>query len=199
MNRMPMAVWTCALALACGACSQKPNESAEAPPPTAPAEPAAPAPSAAPAEHQHADPAAATLEQPPVPAGAKVFFVEPADGAKLTGTLENGKVSVAVKMGAEGIAIKPAGAVEAGSGHHHVLIDVPAGVAQGAIVPKDEQHLHFGQAQTEASVTLTPGDHTLTLQLADGIHRSYGPTLGASIKVSVAAAGSVAAETAKAQ
>jgi hypothetical protein len=192
---MPIAVLAWALALCAGACSQQPKEPAEAPPAAPEAPAAAPAPAAAAAPHDHADmaAAAATMELPPVPAGAKVFFVEPAEGAKIVGPLENGKVTVAVKMGAEGIAIKPAGAVEAGSGHHHVLIDVPEGVAQGAIVPKDEQHLHFGQAQTEAKVALAPGDHTLTLQLADGIHRSYGPALSASVKLSVAAAGSVAA------
>jgi hypothetical protein len=169
---------------ALSACGQKPSE--PAPEPQAPA-PAAPADTAHEA-HAAAPPPAAEL--PAVPAGAKVMFKEPADGAKVQGPLENGKVSVHVQMGADGIAIKPAGAVEAGSGHHHVLVDVEP-EAMGAVVPKDEQHLHFGQGQTEATLLLSPGEHTLRLQLADGIHRSYGPQLSASIKITVAAAGSV--------
>lgn len=173
------------------ACGHAPSDSvAAADPPPAPAAPAPEVKAPAPAE-----PAVAAL--PEVPVGAKVFFVSPADAATLTGPLENGKISINVEMGATGITIKPAGAVEAGSGHHHILIDsepIPA----GAPVPKDEQHLHFGKGQTQASIALTPGTHSLMLQLADGIHRSYGPALSASIKISVVAAGSVGAHPATA-
>jgi hypothetical protein len=177
-------------ALALSACNEK-SEPAPEPGSAAPAPAAAPAaPAAAPAQ----PPPAAEL--PAVPAGAKVMFLEPVDGAKIEGPLENGKVAVHVKMGAEGIVIKPAGAVEAGSGHHHILVDAEPG-ASGSVVPKDEQHLHFGQGQTEATLALTPGEHTLRLQLADGIHRSYGPQLSTSIKITVAAAGSVGAAEAK--
>jgi len=190
MSTRAVAIIACGIALC--ACGQQPSE---APPEPAapPPEPAAQAPApAAPGHEQHAAAAATAPELPPVPAGAKVFFTAPVDQERVVGPLENGKVAVAVKMGALGIAIKPAGPVEAGSGHHHVLIDV-AGIAPGTIVPKDEQHVHFGQGQTEASVPVAPGEHTLTLQLADGIHRSYGPALAATIKVTVAAEGSVAA------
>jgi hypothetical protein len=173
------------------ACDHPPSESVAAAdlPPAPPAAPPV-ANAQAPAE-----PAAAAL--PEVPAGAKVFFVAPADGATLTGPLENGKIALNVEMGATGITIKPAGAVEAGSGHHHILIDSPP-VPAGTPVPKDEQHLHFGKGQAQASVALTPGTHSLMLQLADGIHRSYGPALSAGIKVSVVAAGSVGAQPTKA-
>jgi hypothetical protein len=179
------------LYVAAAACGGKPSQ----PPPGAEVTPPAPAPAPTPAPDEHAAHAAAvpTVELPPVPVGAKVFFVAPADGTKLEGPLENGKVTIEVKMGAEGIAIKPAGPVEAGSGHHHILIDT-APVAMGTVVPKDEQHVHFGQAQTEAKLALLPGEHTLMLQLADGIHRSYGPALGASVKINVVAAGTVAAQ-----
>jgi len=154
-----------------------------------------PAPAPAPdphAAHDHAAPAAA--EPPALPAlapNARVFFVEPAQGATLTGPLENGAVSVQVKMGAENVAIKPAGPLEAGSGHHHVLIDVT--VPEGAVVPKDESHLHFGKGETEATIRVRPGTHKLTLQLADGIHRSYGEALSATIDVTVQAAGTAPA------
>jgi len=169
------------------------------PPPSAP--PAAEAPAAAaPAVDEHAAHAAAV---PPgeliaAPAGAKVKFVAPVAGAKVTGPAVDGKVAVSVSMGVENIAVKPAGAPEAGSGHHHILIDAPA-EPLGTVVPKDDTHLHFGQGQTEATLQLAPGKHTLTLQFADGIHRSYGPQLTASIDIQVEAVGGGAAPGAAAE
>lgn len=130
-------------------------------------------------------------EMPAVPEGASVRFVSPADGATVTGPLVDGKVEVAVQMGVEGMALKPAGEVEAGTGHHHILVDtqpVPAGTA----VPADEQHIHFGKAQTEAKLQLAPGQHVLMLQFADGMHRSYGPQVSARIAITVEAAGGAA-------
>jgi len=182
----------------CNKPTEEPAANTESEPavPAAPAAPAAAAPVPAAAPEAHAHPtaeAAAAFPMPPVPAGAKVAFVAPRDGEKIAGPLENGKVSVKVQMGAEGIAIKPAGPIEAGSGHHHILIDADP-IAAGIVVPKDDTHLHFGQGQTDANVALAPGEHTLTMQLADGIHRSYGPTLAATIKINVAAAGSVGAD-----
>jgi hypothetical protein len=59
----------------------------------------------------------------------------------------------------------------------------------GTVVPKDDTHLHYGQAQTEAQLMLTPGPHTLTMQFADGAHMSYGPQMSASIKITVSSEG----------
>lgn len=180
---------TLALCLLFVAC----NKPADAPAAATENEPAAPAAAAPAADHEHpaAEPSAA-LPLPAVPAGAKVMFTSPHDGDKVEGPLENGKVAIKVQMGAEGIVIKPAGTVETGSGHHHILVDAAA-LPAGTLVPKDETHLHFGQGQTEASVPLAVGPHVLTLQLADGIHRSYGPQLSSTIKIEVVAAGSVGA------
>ncbi|VVD96879.1 ATPases of the AAA+ class [Pandoraea soli] len=107
----------------------------------------------------------------------RVFFVVPTDGA----TVSN---PVVVKFGVEGMAIKPAGDMTSNAGHHHLIIDgdpIPA----GQVVPTDDTHLHFGKGQTETSVNLTPGDHTLTLQFANGAHQSYGPAMSQTIKVHV--------------
>lgn len=131
-----------------------------------------------------------------MPTGAKISFIEPADGAKIEGPLVDGKVKVTVKMGAENIAVKPAGAIEAGSGHHHLLIDAEPG-AKGEVVGADEHHVHYGKGQTEAEIMLAPGEHTLRLQFADGIHRSYGPELGAQAKITVAEAKPVEEKPAK--
>lgn len=109
----------------------------------------------------------------------KVFFVSPKDGATVP-------TKFRVKMGVEGIKIRVAGEApdEITSGHHHLIID-GAAIPQGVPVPEDAKHLHFGKGQTETEVTLTPGDHTLTLQFADGAHRSFGDKLSATIKVHV--------------
>ncbi|MFT3927911.1 MAG: DUF4399 domain-containing protein [Myxococcales bacterium] len=165
------------LCSALGACSTEPTQSSK---------PAAPS-----VEHTDhaatAAPGAAALKPVSAPAGAKVVCLAPEDGATVTGPLVDGKVVVHVKMGTEGIEVKPAGEQIDGTGHHHIVVD-GAGIPVGDAVPKDETHLHFGKGQTEADVPLTPGPHTLTLQFADGAHLSYGPQLANTIKFTVAAA-----------
>ena len=76
---------------------------------------------------------------------------------------------VTVQWSAENFTIEPAGEVRAGAGHLHIMVDVDC-VATGQIVPADDNHLHYGKAQTEATLELTPGEHTLCLQAADGAH-----------------------------
>lgn len=173
------------VALLAAACGDKPAEPVPAP------SPAAPLPDEH-VGHDHAAVAPADVPLPELAPNARVFFVEPADGATVTGPLENGAISLTVKMGAENVAIKPAGALEAGSGHHHILIDGTA-MAAGTVVPKDDTHLHFGKGDTEAVIRVPQGTHKLTLQLADGIHRSYGDKLSATITITANAAGTVAA------
>jgi Domain of unknown function (DUF4399) len=160
--------------LALIACAEKPADPVAAPAEPAPTVPAAPAVAENP-----------STALPAIPEGAAVSFIEPADGAKVEGPAVDGKVSVPVKMGATNLTVKPAGQIEAGSGHHHLLIDTTPD-PEGAVVAKDEQHQHYGQGQTEATLQLTPGEHTLQLQFADGIHRSYGPKLASTIKITVA-------------
>lgn len=117
------------------------------------------------------------LPTPDAPADAAVKWLEPADGAKVKGP-------VALRFEAVGIKTEPAGAVTAGSGHHHVIIDATP-PRKGRPIPADAQNLHFGKAQTEATIELSPGQHQLTLQFADGLHRSYGPQLSATITIEV--------------
>jgi hypothetical protein len=106
-----------------------------------------------------------------------VFFVEPADGARVKGPVK-------VKFGVEGMTVQPAGQLADGTGHHHLIVG-PEGMGVGEMVPKDETHIHYGQGQTEAEVPLTPGEYTLTMQFADGNHMSYGPQLASTIHVTV--------------
>lgn len=108
---------------------------------------------------------------------ARVWFVEPADGAEV-------KSPVKLKFGVEGMTVKPAGDVVPESGHHHIIVD-GAGIDKGTTVPKDATHIHFGKGQTEAEIELSPGEHTLTLQFADGAHNSFGAPLSQTIRIKV--------------
>lgn len=116
---------------------------------------------------------------------ASVMFVGIEDGATLTGPLTDGTVTVHIEMGLEGAEVHAAGEIIAGTGHHHVIVD-GEGVPFGTAVPADDTHIHFGGGQTEADLELAPGEHTLTLQFADGAHRSYGPALSSRISITVA-------------
>lgn len=114
---------------------------------------------------------------PAVPEGARIFFANLEDGAEITSP-------VYVEFGAEGIEVEPAGEVKEGYGHHHILIN-EAPTPLGEAVPANDTHIHYGGGQTGDTLNLPPGNHTLVLQFADGIHRSYGEPLSASINVTV--------------
>jgi hypothetical protein len=124
------------------------------------------------------DSSQAVTPLPPIPAGAKVYFKNLKDGQTV-------KSPVKIEMGVDGMKLDTAGAIVAGTGHHHLLIDAGDSIPAGQVVPKDAAHLHFGKAQSTAEVTLSPGKHVLTLQFADGIHRSYGGALAKTIDVTV--------------
>lgn len=107
-----------------------------------------------------------------------VYFIEPKDNATVDQEFK-------VVMGVKGMEVEPAGDMTENTGHHHLLIDEEP-IAKGEVVPAGSPtHLHFGKGQTETTVTLEPGKHTLMLQFADGAHQSYGEQLRASITVNV--------------
>jgi hypothetical protein len=115
---------------------------------------------------------------PAIPEGSKVFFK----------SLKNNEIISSpfkLEMGTEVMKIDTAGPVVAGSGHHHLFIDAEDSLAAGTGVPKDSTHIHFGKGQTEYELKLSPGKHKLTLQMADGMHRSYGSRLSTTIWVNV--------------
>ncbi|HCL82542.1 MAG TPA: rod shape-determining protein RodA [Chitinophagaceae bacterium] len=128
--------------------------------------------------HMMADSAKMIAPLPAIPAGAAVYFKNLKNG-------ETVKSPFKVEMGVKNMKVDTAGLVLPDEGHHHLLIDAGDSVAAGTVVPKDAQHIHFGKGQTETTVTLPPGKHRLTLQYADGIHRSYGAALSATIEVNV--------------
>lgn len=124
---------------------------------------------------------AAAVSMPPmpeVPANAKVYFKNLKDGQTVTSPFK-------VEMGVEGLSVDTAnGILKPASGHHHILIDRDS-VATETVIQKDSVHLHFGNAQTSAEVKLSPGKHSLTLQFADALHRSYGSRLTSKVFLNV--------------
>lgn len=110
------------------------------------------------------------------PADAKVYFISPANGATVTGPVK-------VQFGLSGMGVAPAGVQTEGTGHHHLLVDNPT-VDLSAPLPASEQVLHFGKGQTETTLTLKPGEHTLQLVFGDWKHQAFNPTL-ASDKITL--------------
>ncbi len=106
-----------------------------------------------------------------------VYFVNLTDGQEVSST-------VLVEMGVNGMEIEPAGEVNKGFGHHHIIID-GGFLKTGESIPADATHIHYGKGQTEATIELTPGEHTLTLQFANGLHQSYGEAWSKTITVNV--------------
>jgi hypothetical protein len=99
---------------------------------------------------------------------AAAYFISPADGA----TVSN---PVTVRFGLRGMGVAPAGVERPDTGHHHLLIDLDTLPPAGVPMPMDEQHRHFGGGQTEVTLELAPGKHTLQLLLGDHMHVPHTP------------------------
>lgn len=111
----------------------------------------------------------AVAGETPAPSDAKVYFIGLKDGDTVTSP-------VTIRFGLSGMGIAPAGTEVPNTGHHHLIIDDGIeGEALDAAIPMDEKHLHFGKGQTEATVTLPKGQHTLQLVLGDWSHIPHKP------------------------
>ena len=119
-------------------------------------------------------------ETPSAP-GAKQYFVNLADGATL-------KAPVKIIFGLSGMGIAPAGVDTPNTGHHHILLDRPAlGLGEdgkdefdGNII-SDENNIHFGKGQTQTTLDLKPGKHTLQLVLGDKDHIPHNPPVFSNV------------------
>ena len=107
-------------------------------------------------------------ERTPAPAGAEVYIIAPKNGAHVHSP-------VLVQFGLKGMGIAPAGIKFDNTGHHHLLIDTDAPADLAAPLPATDKIVHFGKGQTETSLTLAPGKHTLQLLLADQNHIPHSP------------------------
>ncbi|MBO6893996.1 MAG: DUF4399 domain-containing protein [Roseibium sp.] len=108
-------------------------------------------------------------ETPSAP-DAKVYFVNLKDGDVV-------KSPVTVIFGLSGMGVAPAGIEKENTGHHHLFVNrPPLGEGEDGAdeliynIPADENHIHFGGGQTETSLDLPAGTHTLQMVLGDMNH-----------------------------
>ena len=114
----------------------------------------------------------------PAPADARVYFVGLQDGSVLP-------QKATIRFGLVNMGVAPAGIEKPNTGHHHLLIDAKLPPLDEPI-PNDFNHLHFGAGQTEATVNLPLGMHTLQLLLGDENHVPHNPpVMSKPIKVIV--------------
>jgi len=125
------------------------------------------------------------LPRQPSPEGAKAYIVSPKDGATV------GK-KFKVVFGLEGMGVCPAGIVGAdgkpspNTGHHHLLIDSCELPPLGMPLAGSDKLKHFGLGQTETTLELEPGEHTLQLIFADFMHLPHEPAvISKKIKITV--------------
>ena len=113
------------------------------------------------------------------PTDAKVYIVEPKDGATVPETFT-------IKFGLSGMELAPAGVDKENTGHHHLLIDRPELPELNASLPSTDKIRHFGKAQTETELTLPPGEHTLQLVLGNYLHIPHdNPVISDPITIEV--------------
>lgn len=105
----------------------------------------------------------------PAPEGARAYFISPADGS----TVPN---PVTIVFGLEGMGVAPAGTEKENTGHHHLLINTdPNTVDLDSSLPATDEIVHFGGGQTQVTLELPAGAHTLQLLLGDLSHVPHDP------------------------
>jgi len=119
---------------------------------------------------------ALALARTPAPQGARVYIVSPQNGATVSGPVK-------VVFGLEGMGVAPAGIEKAKTGHHHLIIDADL-PSVNEPVPSDDNYRHFGGGQTEVTIDLAPGTHTLQLIMGDHNHVPHDPPV-VSEKISI--------------
>lgn len=104
----------------------------------------------------------------PAPKNAYVYIGWPNDGEVIRST------RFPVWFGLRNIGVAPAGILKPNTGHHHLLIDTEVPPLDQDI-PADKNHRHFGAGQTETTLELSPGRHTLQLIMGDADHVPHNP------------------------
>ena len=97
------------------------------------------------------------------PDNAAVFILDPSDGATVSSP-------VTIIFGINNMQITPAGTDLENSGHHHILLDLEQLPDMTQPLPANENIIHFGKGQTETTLELSPGSHSLQLLLGNYLH-----------------------------
>lgn len=108
------------------------------------------------------------LPQSVAPESANVYIISPKDGATVPETFT-------VKFGLKGMGVAPAGVEKKHTGHHHLLIDKATLPAFDKPMGSDVKH--FGGGQTQTTLTLPKGTHTLQLIMGDHHHIPHKPAV----------------------
>jgi len=117
----------------------------------------------------------ALAQQTPAPDGAMVYFVGLNEGDVVSSP-------VTINFGLKGMGVAPAGVERDNTGHHHLLLNRPP-IGEGEdgaeefdfSMPASDSLLHFGGGQTEVTLDLPAGTHTLQLVLGDAAHVPHVP------------------------
>lgn len=120
-------------------------------------------------------------DQTPSPEGAQAYFINLKDGDTVSSP-------VLIAFGLAGMGVAPAGTEAENTGHHHLLIN-RAALGQGPDgadeliygLPADDNHVHFGKGQTQVSLDLPAGTHTLQMVLGDMNHVPHNPPVTSQV------------------
>jgi hypothetical protein len=125
-----------------------------------------------------AAPLALAADRTPSAPGAEVYIISPQNGARIHGPVH-------VQFGLKGMGVAPAGVKFDNTGHHHLLVDADVPDDLSLPLPSSQKILHFGKGDTETTLNLPPGTHTLQLVFADRNHVPHDPAL-ISAKITIA-------------
>lgn len=113
--------------------------------------------------------------------GTTVYFINLKDGDTVKGPVK-------INFGLSGMGVAPAGIEKEGTGHHHLFVNRAPFLegedgADEAIynIPADENHIHYGGGQTEATLELAPGEHTIQMVFGDKDHIPHNPPVASDV------------------
>jgi len=111
-------------------------------------------------------------DRTPSAKGAAAYIISPANGEVVTSPVK-------VVFGLSGMGVAPAGTEKKNTGHHHLLVN-------GKKLPAMDKHMgkevtHFGGGQTETTLELAAGKHTLQLILGDKGHVPHQPPVVSAV------------------
>lgn len=113
-----------------------------------------------------------------VPDKSSVYIVSPKNNEQVTNP-------VTIKFGIKGFLIAPVGVNKHKAGHYHLLVDVKNPIDEDEPIPRDKQHLHFDAGETETTLQLPPGKHTLQLVVGDEEHEPFEKLISKKIMIDV--------------
>ena len=110
------------------------------------------------------------MEKTPAPKNAALYIIAPQNNVNITNPIK-------IIFGLKNMGVAPAGIKYAQTGHHHLLINLDNLPSLDRPIPSDKNHIHFGKGQTETTIQLPPGEHTLQLILGDHHHIPHDPAV----------------------